>query len=283
MRVQLGSCHGWGRATPGSDGPRGGLGTALQGPGGGSERSRSITIPCADGAALPVVVWAKNRLSFSVPENLGLLEIPGWVSVTYVGQVLPGVIQVEVKEASGHRTPLNILMTNIKGIDDLKNHLFNWGTQYYIAARFGAVEWLSPVCANLFHHAIEMYLKGYLCVRSVKNLQTEFGHDLEKIWEEFKATQEVPDAMLCRFDPTICDLNKYEDIRYPDKLLMYGMIVQINFEPPSLSGLDQDSLTSVPRYGLVVDKIDSLVKVIFEKAKLNHKYFSLGLKESTRN
>jgi hypothetical protein len=164
------------------------------------DRSRSITIPCADGSTYSAVVWAKSRLSFPVPESLGGPEIPGWISVTYIGQVIPGAIQVEVQESSGHRTPLNIQRADVRGINDLKRHLFDWATQYYVAARFAAVEGLSPVCANLFHHAIEMYLKGYLCVRSVKNLQTEFGHDLVKIFREFKTIQEVADSMLNRFD-----------------------------------------------------------------------------------
>jgi hypothetical protein len=31
-----------------------------------------------------------------VPEDLGLPEIPAWIYVTYIGEVMPGVIQVEV-------------------------------------------------------------------------------------------------------------------------------------------------------------------------------------------
>ncbi len=56
------------------------------------ERSRSITIPCADGSTYPAVVWVKSRLIVSLEESLGLEKIPGWLYVTYRHEVSPGVI-----------------------------------------------------------------------------------------------------------------------------------------------------------------------------------------------
>jgi HEPN domain-containing protein len=34
--------------------------------------------------------------------------------------------------------------------------------QYYVTARFAMHAQCLPVCANLFHHAVEMFLKGGL-------------------------------------------------------------------------------------------------------------------------
>jgi len=62
------------------------------------ERSRSVTIPCADDTTYSAVVWVKKRLIFGMDESAGLEKIPGWIYVTYIGEVKPGVIQVEVKE-----------------------------------------------------------------------------------------------------------------------------------------------------------------------------------------
>jgi hypothetical protein len=45
---------------------------------------------------------------------------------------------------------------------DAIDAFFKTGSQYYIAGRFAAFAWFHPVAGNLFHHAIEMYLKGAL-------------------------------------------------------------------------------------------------------------------------
>ena len=36
------------------------------------------------------------------------------------------------------------------------------GTQYYIAARYAVLAHFDPVAGNIFHHAVEMILKGIL-------------------------------------------------------------------------------------------------------------------------
>jgi hypothetical protein len=68
-------------------------------------------------------------------------------------------------------------------------------TQYYVTVRFAAFAWFIPVTGNLFHHAIEMYLKGHLSATMTdKELRDNLGHDLTKIWRRFK--QSLSDTML---------------------------------------------------------------------------------------
>src|SRR5439155_16297211 len=102
-------------------------------------------------------------------------------------------------------------------------------TQYYIAARLAARGGLLPVHGNLFHHAVEMYLKAALVgTTPVKQLK-KIGHGLEPLWSEFK--KKAGDPALSRFDGAIAALDKFEDIRYPDEIVAKGMVVTIAWQP----------------------------------------------------
>jgi len=46
--------------------------------------------------------------------------------------------------------------------EDLRGRYFDAATHYYVAARFAYFARAIPTAGNLFHHAIEMYLKGCL-------------------------------------------------------------------------------------------------------------------------
>jgi HEPN domain-containing protein len=89
-------------------------------------------------------------------------------------------------------------------------------TQYYVAARIAARGALMPVYGNLFHHAVELYLKASLVATiSLKKLKRPpFGHDLTVLWARFK--QVAVDPALDRYDFAIRTLDKFERIRYPD-------------------------------------------------------------------
>jgi hypothetical protein len=53
------------------------------------------------------------------------------------------------------------------------------GVQYYVAARSAAWAGLLPVCGNLYHHTLEMFLKAGLSRKySLRELQKKFGHRL---------------------------------------------------------------------------------------------------------
>ena len=155
---------------------------------------------------------------------------------------------------------------------------FDCGTQYYVAGRYAVFAHLTPVAANLLHHAIEMYLKGCLCTKFTKEqLKNDFGHNLKKLWKEFK--KEVSDTALSEFDRAISRLHKFEAIRYPDKIVGSGARMNIGYKKstpvPSGTGRTQ------PQYETYVDEIDRLVKAIFQKASRNPLAFkgSIGKNE----
>src|SRR5260221_12629949 len=89
--------------------------------------------------------------------------------------------------------------------DRLRFMYFDTGLHYHITARFAVIEQFNPLAANLFHHAIEMYLKGALCRTLDEHQRRKLGHRLTKIWKRFKVTH--PDPALDRFDQCISELD----------------------------------------------------------------------------
>jgi hypothetical protein len=169
---------------------------------------------------------------------------------------------------------------------------FSLGMQYYVAARFSAFARFSPVCGNLFHHAIEMFLKGQLASKKSLADLKDLGHRLGSLWGHFK--QDVGDSALTRFDQTVTDLDAFESIRYPNQVLAYGMqsfisishrhttgatwqpqIVasgqQWSYQPPATQPRPE------PIFQIVVKEIDELAWVVFEKSSVNPKFFTNSL------
>jgi hypothetical protein len=147
------------------------------------------------------------------------------------------------------------------------------GVQYYVAARSAVMARLLPVCGNLYHHSLEMFLKAGLS-RSLplRDLQNRFGHKLPKISTAFKA-QFSPAGQLDDFDETITKLHQFDDIRYPDKVLTLGaqMIVEWAAAPvPGTGGFSP----APPLYGLNVNDLDRLVAKIFEASSRNPLFFT---------
>lgn len=165
-------------------------------------------------------------------------------------------------------------------IERLKSEYFNIGTQYYLAARFLAFPPQAPVVGNLFHHAIEMYLKGHLSVKLPESyLKGTLRHKLENIWREFK--NDAPHPALARFDKTIAALHRFESIRYPEEIVKKGMLVKISFEkpPPEVrSGVRRKE----PKYEAIISDIDELVAVIFEKSSVSPSYYAMSLSDEAR-
>jgi hypothetical protein len=154
---------------------------------------------------------------------------------------------------------------------DAIDAFFKTGSQYYVAGRFAAFAWFHPVVGNLFHHAIEMYLKGALSkTKSLSDLR-KLSHDLPGIWAAFKV--QADDPALHRFDATIAGLHDYEELRYPDSVIVRGMDSTINIIRSSLSSGAAIGGTSIPRYQVCVQDIDELVDVIFSAAGRNPKAY----------
>src|SRR5207253_10827 len=110
----------------------------------------------------------------------------------------------------------------------LKESYCRLGAEYYLSGRFAFLASHVPmtVTGNLFHHAVEMLLKGYLSTTSNEEERKKLGHRLKQIWRKFK--QDVGDPQLDRFDSMIAELDKFEDIRYPETPLKSGMAVMFS-------------------------------------------------------
>ncbi|HVO66243.1 MAG TPA: hypothetical protein VMT12_07160 [Syntrophales bacterium] len=162
-----------------------------------------------------------------------------------------------------------------------KQFFFDHATQYYVVARFSAFSGLLPVSGNLFHHAIEMYLKGYLVSKLTLPELKSLGHRLQEIWNRCK--KEIADAELDKFDQVISELDKFESIRYPDQILSQGMIGLINVKKQHGSAASVAPKRLEPKYEIVIEEIDSLVKVIFQKSSINPEFFINSLKPEVKS
>ena len=144
----------------------------------------------------------------------------------------------------------------------LKDAFFRTGAQYYVVGRFSAFASFLPITGNLFHHAVELFIKGYFAPTTTPNERKAWGHNLKSIWSRFKG--QVADPTLARFDATIAELHKFEDIRYPERLVKQGMIAGISYVKPT--GPITVPGRTEPTYEIVLEEVDELVRVMFEKS-----------------
>jgi hypothetical protein len=160
----------------------------------------------------------------------------------------------------------------------LRMNFLSFGFEYYVAGRFAVSGGLLPIAGNLFHHAVEMLLKGALCKHLTKEEIWAFGHKLELLWSSFKKHM-TSDQSLDSFDTVVAELDKFEDLRYPDKKLMSsGMALTFGFgkATPSVSEGPQPS---EPQYQLFVGEIDALVKAILTTSGVNPKFYTMRYRD----
>ena len=130
-----------------------------------------------------------------------------------------------------------------------------------------------PVTGNLYHHAIEFFLKGHLCrVVSDKDLKSKYGHKLVDIWNRFKS--EVNDPTFDQFDQCIAELDKFDIIRYPDEVLRHGMQGGIRFEKYNPNASRTSPWPQLPTYELSVDELDELVLAVYAATSVNPGFIS---------
>ena len=158
---------------------------------------------------------------------------------------------------------------------NLRYKYFEAATHYYVSARFAYFGWMIPTAGNLFHHAVEMYLKGHLSLKLNERERKRLRHSLRRIWRRFK--RDMDDPALDKYDSVIKYLDKYEDIRYPEKLVHQGATIQFGLARPppvaTTTGVRQ------PEYELYVPEIDELVATLFQKTRLNPAAFLIMLSE----
>lgn len=144
---------------------------------------------------------------------------------------------------------------------DADLEFFKRGIEYYVVARSAAIAGL-PVAGNLYHHAVEMVLKGQLArTISLSVLWRKHRHHLRRAWKAFKKL--FPNEELAPFDEILRKLDKFEDVRYPDKVLEKGASVTINWNPPAKPDVF-GAAAVVPQYELAVTDIDRLLGRLFE-------------------
>jgi hypothetical protein len=158
-------------------------------------------------------------------------------------------------------------------VSDAGIAFFGGGIEYYISGRYAVFARLTRVAGNLFHHAVERVLKGYLTKSlTLEEMRTrKLGHNLAALWQRFKELE--ADQSLDRFDSLINELDSFEELRYPDKGLKEGMCIIMapagRNAPPEVGS----SSKPVPFYQLVVAEIDELIALIFERASVNPRFF----------
>jgi hypothetical protein len=94
------------------------------------------------------------------------------------------------------------------------------------------------------------------------------GHRLKVLWRAFKADFHDPD--LKQHDKTILRLDKFEATRYPDEIVMYGMIFTADWRDPASEGIAYGGLKTLR---LIVSAIDVLVADVFKICSWNRDAF----------
>lgn len=72
-------------------------------------------------------------------------------------------------------------------------------------------------------------------------------------------------------------LDKFEDIRYPERVARSGMAAIIDFTRASATAVTTRSSRQPPAYEINVPDLDDLMKVIFNKSQVNLPAFTHGL------
>ncbi|MBI3158279.1 MAG: hypothetical protein HYZ26_01615 [Chloroflexi bacterium] len=144
----------------------------------------------------------------------------------------------------------------------IQDFFFIEGTQYYVVATQAAHEFLSPVCATLYHHSIERLLKGALATKMKLKELKKVNHDLSMLWNRF--CQEY-DYSPGHHQFTVFSLNEFENIRYVATSIESGQEFRVNISLGGNGPILSDAFPSdSPTYHLNVEHLDELVKAIFE-------------------
>lgn len=155
--------------------------------------------------------------------------------------------------------------------DRLADAFMKNACQYYAAARFAMQAQSMPVCGNLFHHTVEMFLKAGLAQKrnlcELKNMR----HDLKKLWQAFK-TDFLNLGLDCH-DATISRVNKFEAIRYPEGMIEHGAFISGEWSGPPAKGTMYGPSKAPPEYAIVVSWIDDLVADVFKVCSRNPVFF----------
>jgi hypothetical protein len=143
------------------------------------------------------------------------------------------------------------------------------GSEYFAIARYAAAEFYMPICATMFHHAIELLIKGYL-INSHSSKELKYiGHKLCDLWNMFKI--ETKENSLIRYQSTITNLDRTENLRYPDAMVDNGfeLHVGLGYQEPIIIPENE----KLPKYFITVNDIDEIANAIFTACAVNPKLY----------
>jgi hypothetical protein len=162
-------------------------------------------------------------------------------------------------------------MSNSSADESTEIAFFRRASQYYVAGRYATIAQLFPVCANLLHHALEMYLKGVLSRHCSLDELKSMNHNLKKTWRTFKTY--FPNENLQKFDASVSALHKFERLRYPDEEIVNGICGQLVLFRTDIVEVQPFGKSPSPVFTLVLEDIDQLVKYLFEIARVNPNFY----------
>jgi len=172
----------------------------------------------------------------------------------------------------GRKLNYNHTMWYSEFYNGLLDHQYaSLGIQYYLLARVGARFLFNPASGNLYHLGFELLIKSYLKIKySTHDLKYTFGHDLVKLWVEFKS--EITNNRLDKFDLIIKNLNSWEKIRYMglkgDKNAQAIEIVKGSASEEYLEKISNSDFHSLEHFRLYVDDMDELFSIFFSALKV---------------
>lgn len=149
------------------------------------------------------------------------------------------------------------------------HQFYRLALEYYVSARGAVLCGIATVSGNLLHHAVEMLLKGQLSrtipLDDLKDPK-QYGHVLPRIWAAFKGL--FPSEDLSEFDPVISALDRFDLIRYPDRVLSQGAQVGLSFGR-GRPFVNRSAGRQPPEYQVAVGDIDALFRRLFPLCRMN--------------
>jgi hypothetical protein len=124
-----------------------------------------------------------------------------------------------------------------------------------------------PIAGNLLHHAFEMFLKGALSPDSSLQQLKKIGHDLVTLWQSLK--KQNPSGPPPGLEATLRELDKFEDLRYPDRVLQSEILMWHEFKHETGMVLTEAELKRRNQYTLRIADIDNIVRFLFVVAQVS--------------